>query len=285
MTVLLNIALINALAVVPLALLAYLVGRTAKRPALTHALWVLVLVKFVTPPLFNLPFTIELPASVEHTVDAERRVDEANVASTDRTLAQATRRDSGQKSTPSPSTSFGPKPSAREHRAKDLTAPSQSPAAMNNSARPPKTSTFTARVWQSCSMLWAKRPELPSMLLICWLGGVVAWTGWQFVRAVRFHRRVLTDVIEVDELQEQTRQLARRMGLSTSPQVRVVNATVSPVVRLRQIKVLSSQFFSTMLGWCADKSDRGELRRLPQPLYRYESKRGSVLDGAVFAFV
>jgi hypothetical protein len=59
----------------------------------------------------------------------------------------------------------------------------------------------------------------------------------------------------------------------------------SPVVRLRQMKALSSQFSSTMLGWRADKSDREELRRLPQPLYRYESKRGAVLDGAVFAFV
>lgn len=59
----------------------------------------------------------------------------------------------------------------------------------------------------------------------------------------------------------------------------------SAVVRLRQMKTLASQFSSTMLGWRADKSDREELRKLPQPLYRYESNRGAVLDGAVFAFV
>lgn len=59
----------------------------------------------------------------------------------------------------------------------------------------------------------------------------------------------------------------------------------SAVVRLRQMKTLASQFSSTMLGWRADKSDREELRKLPQPLYRYESSRESVLDGAVFAFV
>lgn len=58
-----------------------------------------------------------------------------------------------------------------------------------------------------------------------------------------------------------------------------------PVARLRQMKTLASQFSSTMLGWRADKSDREELRLLPQPLYRYESKRSDVLDGAVFAFV
>lgn len=59
----------------------------------------------------------------------------------------------------------------------------------------------------------------------------------------------------------------------------------TPVARLRQMKALSSQFSSTMLGWKADKSDREELRLLPQPLYRYESKRSDVFDGAVFAFV
>lgn len=59
----------------------------------------------------------------------------------------------------------------------------------------------------------------------------------------------------------------------------------SPVARLRQMKTLASQFSSTMLGWRANNSDREPLRLLPQPLYRYESKRNDVLDGAVFAFV
>lgn len=59
----------------------------------------------------------------------------------------------------------------------------------------------------------------------------------------------------------------------------------TPVARLRQMKTLASQFSSTMLGWRANNSDRESLRMLPQPLYRYESKRSDLLDGAVFAFV
>ena len=51
MVTLLNIALINAVTVLPLAVLAIGVSRFARRPALTHAMWVLVLLKFVTPPL------------------------------------------------------------------------------------------------------------------------------------------------------------------------------------------------------------------------------------------
>lgn len=59
----------------------------------------------------------------------------------------------------------------------------------------------------------------------------------------------------------------------------------SAAARLRQMKTLAGQFSSTMLGWRANKSDRESLRLLPQPLYRYESKRSDLLDGAVFAFV
>jgi hypothetical protein len=58
----------------------------------------------------------------------------------------------------------------------------------------------------------------------------------------------------------------------------------TPSARLRQMKSLSRRFTSTMLGWRSDKSDREELRLLPQPLFRYDSKRKDLLDGAVFAF-
>ena len=44
------IGLKNAVLVVPLALLAFGVGRFSQRPALAHVLWVVVLVKLLTPP-------------------------------------------------------------------------------------------------------------------------------------------------------------------------------------------------------------------------------------------
>lgn len=55
--------------------------------------------------------------------------------------------------------------------------------------------------------------------------------------------------------------------------------------RLWQMKTLSRQFGSTLLGWKPDDSDREALRLLATPLYRYESKAPDLLDGAVFAFV
>ena len=55
MTWLVTTGLTNAVLAALLAGLAYGVGRWAKRPALTHVLWVLVLVKLLTPPVFQVP--------------------------------------------------------------------------------------------------------------------------------------------------------------------------------------------------------------------------------------
>jgi hypothetical protein len=74
-------------------------------------------------------------------------------------------------------------------------------------------------------------------------------------------------------------------GLEFRPVPAADIPAASPGARLRQMKQLAGQFSSTMLGWKSDRSDRETLRLLPKPLYRYDSKRPDVLDGAVFAFV
>ncbi len=51
---LMHLALTNAVCAALLAVLALAVGRCFRRPALTHGLWLLVLVKLITPPLFPL---------------------------------------------------------------------------------------------------------------------------------------------------------------------------------------------------------------------------------------
>jgi bla regulator protein BlaR1 len=54
----------NAAVAVLLALLALAVGCVCRSPAVRHFLWVLVLLKLVTPPLFHVPLAV-LPASWE----------------------------------------------------------------------------------------------------------------------------------------------------------------------------------------------------------------------------
>src|SRR5947199_5160500 len=70
MSTLLSVGLANAACAAALAVLALVAGRLCRRPALAHALWVLVLVKLVTPPLFRpsvawLPAESPAPAAVE----------------------------------------------------------------------------------------------------------------------------------------------------------------------------------------------------------------------------
>ncbi|MEK6257398.1 MAG: M56 family metallopeptidase [Planctomycetota bacterium] len=214
MTTLLNIALINAVTVLPLALLACLVGRWARRPALTHALWVLVLLKFVTPPLFNLPVTIEVP------VAAETRNGGADAGPVSNVLAPAsTRHDS------SAAMQIDPAP-----RPETLQGEPPVVATTENRGVGRDTSSVVTKALQTCSTYWAKRPGLQSLLLGCWLAGAALWVSLQIVRAARFQRRVLRDAIAPVELQEQTRRLALRLGLRRAPRVLIVNATVSPML-------------------------------------------------------
>ena len=68
---LLQLGFSNAAAATLLALLAVVVSRQSSRPALAHGLWLLVLLKLVTPPLFRV--AVPLPASVNATPNAARR--------------------------------------------------------------------------------------------------------------------------------------------------------------------------------------------------------------------
>lgn len=82
MTWLITSAVTNALVVIPLALIAYLVARYSKRPALAHLVWAAVLVKLLTPPIFTIPLPWQIdpqallaklnePAPVKTVVDVQ----------------------------------------------------------------------------------------------------------------------------------------------------------------------------------------------------------------------
>jgi beta-lactamase regulating signal transducer with metallopeptidase domain len=58
MGTILEVGFTNAIMAGLLALGAMLVGRLAKRPALTHGLWLIVLMKLITPPLWSVPLRL-----------------------------------------------------------------------------------------------------------------------------------------------------------------------------------------------------------------------------------
>jgi hypothetical protein len=58
----LDVALGNSLIVAVLAGLVLLFSRLYRRPALVHCLWVIVLLKLITPPLLSVSLSLPLPA-------------------------------------------------------------------------------------------------------------------------------------------------------------------------------------------------------------------------------
>lgn len=233
MSTLLHIAVINAVTVLPLALLACVVGRLARRPALTHAMWVLVLLKFVTPPLFNLPMTIEVP-------DANRTVAEPDVSFAATPLLRGALPDlsAGLHDLPTAVSTNTSRvdPSREQEQSGDVAVSAANPARVENalahasqrvgSERP----VFFERAMNAVVAAWVAHPSVRSLLLGGWLAGGALWAAWQMGRAMRFHRRVLCGAVASSEVQEQTQRLAARLGLRRAPQVLVVDAAVSPML-------------------------------------------------------
>jgi beta-lactamase regulating signal transducer with metallopeptidase domain len=70
MEMLLRVGLSNAACAAGLAALAWVASQLFRRPAVSHALWVLVLLKFVTPPIWTVPISLPAAAPKEHDIGA-----------------------------------------------------------------------------------------------------------------------------------------------------------------------------------------------------------------------
>ncbi len=70
-------------------------------------------------------------------------------------------------------------------------------------------------------------------------------------------------------------------GLSFAPIAGAPRPAATPAERLRQMRALAQEF----RAFFDVPEDKSELRLLPKPLYRYETNRPDLLDGALFAFV
>lgn len=74
---------------------------------------------------------------------------------------------------------------------------------------------------------------------------------------------------------------ARQAGVNLVPIPDAPVPAGTPAERLRQLRALASQF----RAFFDSPTDQAELRLLARPLYRYETHRADLVDGALFAFV
>lgn len=212
----LEFALMNAVMVIPLAIMAAIAGRFLRRPALSHLLWIAVLIKLLTPPIYQLPLIDRQWAAsvvrpwippVAHSVDRALGLGATNslmsVAGASLTgLADV----SASGDVPRPNT---------------LAGQNQKIATSN--------SPFLAFLIEGIRNR-VLTDYLTSALVVTWAVVGMAWFTFQGIRCMRFRRRLAYGCEAPAELQQYADQFARQLGLGHSPQVWLMPGVMSPML-------------------------------------------------------
>jgi beta-lactamase regulating signal transducer with metallopeptidase domain len=225
---LVHVMLNNALVATSLAAVVACLGRARRRPALIHGLWLLVMIKLVTPPVVSVTVPI---ASV---------------------VAPVAEVDSGQDDVPTTAPSPGASGAVTEPIATEFTphpeslvldrSSDTSPAATSRPEDPPSLeskitlASLAARNWEN-------------MFLGMILSGALAWWALAVTRVVRFQRLLRSVQPVCPEWQARAAELADRLKLVHPPAVSLVPGRVPPMLwalggppRL----LLPSQLWATM---------------------------------------
>src|SRR5215831_9107460 len=184
----------NVIAAGLLAVLVFGVSLGVRRPALVHGLWLIVLLKLITPPVFT--FTLERSARVEppgatRVLDASPARGAMVLGARDAASASALPADEGLEA---------PVPHGTEK-------PGFSPAPVS-------------------------LPTIPwtTLALVVWIGGSTSWLALLVIRLGRFRKLLRSGGAAPEWLEAETQTLARRLGLSRVPQLSVVPGAVSPMI-------------------------------------------------------
>jgi bla regulator protein BlaR1 len=222
---LLHLALSNALLATVLALLAAAAGRIWRRPAPVHSLWLLVLLKLITPSLIEFP--IPWPDFAARPLDSAATQNEpepSGRASGGEYKPEAPAKDVPQSSlalqawVPNSAAVPAIASESPESRSAHSSADSSTPAVAADSQ------TSDAIFAQVASIPW-----LP-MLAGIWLVGSAAWSSLIAYRISRFHRLLRCARPVSDRLREQAQELAKRLGLAACPDLLFAPGRISPMV-------------------------------------------------------
>jgi beta-lactamase regulating signal transducer with metallopeptidase domain len=190
MAAMLEIALMNAALAAVLAIAVWLVTRIWRHPMLVHMLWILVLVKLITPPLVTVPWRF---AGGEQLLSRPTKL-AANVP-----VAQAE---------PSVDTTV-----ADDTAALDIERPN-----IVMVTEPAVTDRSTHRV------AW------PMVVASVWLAGTAVFLVVSAVRLARFHRALVDTEPAPAGVQQLAFELAAKFGISSRFRLRITGGRLSPLV-------------------------------------------------------
>jgi len=203
-----EIGILNAITAGVLALVVLLISRWLRRPAVIHALWVLVLLKLVTPPIVGIPVGLRLER-LASLAEANDRARDDSVWPNMRTTPVIVY-----------SNSVDPQGPAAVIR--DQRRAASEPATIES-----KPTDFVASVLPSATLRRWIAISVPVLLWV-WTGGTVAWFAIQSWRIAFFMRLTSTAQLASEEIQKQAERLALMMGARRAPRIWILNATMSP---------------------------------------------------------
>jgi bla regulator protein blaR1 len=215
MQTILEIGLSNAVIATLLAVLALIVTRLWRGPALSHALWLLVLVKLITPPLVH----ISIPWFVQPGTTASNTAKPSPEAPTE-TVVLGYPVDIGmdlwnEQQSPAIESAQAVLPAfVPSEKAKPDSLPSEST---------PEGSKALA--WLSWDAAWTA-PLIGSI----WLAGSGLCMAVAGLRIRRFHRLLDYAQAAPPSMQMEARAIARRLGLSQCPSVWLASGRFSPLL-------------------------------------------------------
>jgi beta-lactamase regulating signal transducer with metallopeptidase domain len=212
---LLQIGLSNALMAAGLALAAFGLGRWCRRPAVRHALWLLVLLKLVTPPLVHVP--LPWPETAPPT-PTESAPDVQPIAAAPEPVAEVP---PVLLAVEQPQLPDGPEEN------EDNPIPAETPAPLP----PPVPAAVPAPPPIPPAVPEAEGPpRWPGVLVLAWLVASAMWLTAALVRLRRFHRLLAHARPAPAALQAEADALALRLGLKQAPAVGLLPGVLSPML-------------------------------------------------------
>ena len=191
---LLTLGLVNAASATVLAVGVVGLGRfLARRPAALHCLWLLVLLKLVTPPVFEVPILDRIARFASSEVLSARLESSSQVALAENQLTI----------TP-------------EAASEDLVA---AVLEVSTDGDPEQVRSWPG--WRSALIPWLAR---------IWLTGTAVTLVLAAVRVYRFHGLLRQARSAPDAEQERTAALAQRLGVKCPPETYWIDAALMPML-------------------------------------------------------
>ena len=185
---LLQVGVSNLCMSLALAMVAWVVQVTGKRPAIAHLLWVLVLVKLVTPPVLTIPL-IAVPGASFSSAAIEQPLSGESLSAS----------------------------------GLPLTSGAANAGSVDDLGTATVLGVESALVSRSTITASSTKPALA----LFWLLGSACVLAWSLVRVYRFNRLLGIASEEAPELRSLATECAQRLGLATVPQIYTTSAHIS----------------------------------------------------------